>query len=68
MVSVEEDDLAGLEDVSSDGEDDNFEAELTDGDTTSSGNQSGRKPYRKRVRGTFCLSSKGVNASMARIY
>ncbi|XWS70486.1 hypothetical protein CRYUN_Cryun03dG0052200 [Craigia yunnanensis] len=50
MVSVEEDDLAGLEDVSSDGEDDNFEAELTDGDTTSSGNQSGRKPYRKRVR------------------
>ncbi|KAK6237044.1 hypothetical protein QUC31_020837 [Theobroma cacao] len=50
MVSVEEDDLAGLEDVSSDNEDDNFEAELTDGDTTSSGNQSGRKPYRKRVR------------------
>ncbi|XVE71251.1 hypothetical protein DITRI_Ditri10aG0135600 [Diplodiscus trichospermus] len=50
MVSVEEDDLAGLEDVSSDGEDDNFEAELTDGDTNSSGNQSGRKPYRKRVR------------------
>ncbi|XVF35658.1 hypothetical protein REPUB_Repub18cG0165100 [Reevesia pubescens] len=50
MVSVEEDDLAGLEDVSSDGEDDNFEAELTDGDTTSSGNQSGRKAYRKRVR------------------
>ncbi|KAK8515368.1 hypothetical protein V6N12_075412 [Hibiscus sabdariffa] len=47
MVSVEEDDLAGLEDVSSDGED--FETELIDGDT-SSGNQSGRKPYRKRVR------------------
>ena len=66
MVSVEED-LAGLEDVSSDGEVDNFEAELTDGDTTS-GNQSGRKPYRKRVRDTFCLSSKSVNASMARIY
>ncbi|TYI72123.1 hypothetical protein E1A91_D07G037500v1 [Gossypium mustelinum] len=50
MVSVEEDDLAGLEDVSSDGEDDNFEAELTDGDTTSSGTQSGRRPYRKRNR------------------
>ncbi|XVF89383.1 hypothetical protein PTKIN_Ptkin19aG0125900 [Pterospermum kingtungense] len=52
MVSVEDDDLAGLEDVSSDGEDDNFEAELTDGDATSSGtgNQSGRRPYRKRVR------------------
>ncbi|MBA0703532.1 hypothetical protein Golax_015850 [Gossypium laxum] len=50
MVSVEEDDLAGLEDVSSDGEDDNFEAELTDGDTTSSGTQSGRRAYRKRNR------------------
>ncbi|MCI32724.1 CHD3-type chromatin-remodeling factor PICKLE-like, partial [Trifolium medium] len=33
MVSVEEDDLAGLEDVSSD-EDDNYEAELTDADST----------------------------------
>ncbi|GMI95104.1 CYTOKININ-HYPERSENSITIVE 2, hypersensitive to red and blue 2, GYMNOS [Hibiscus trionum] len=40
MVSVEDDDLVGLEDVSSDGEDDNFEAELTDGDTISSGTQS----------------------------
>ncbi|KAK8654913.1 hypothetical protein V6N13_107509 [Hibiscus sabdariffa] len=50
MVSIEDDDLAGLEDVSSDGEDDNFEAELTDGDTTSSGTQSGRRPYRKRNR------------------
>ncbi|GKV03180.1 hypothetical protein SLEP1_g15531 [Rubroshorea leprosula] len=49
MVSVEEDDLAGLEDVSSDGEDDNFEAELNDVDT-SSGMQSGRRPYRKRAR------------------
>ncbi|OMO90719.1 hypothetical protein COLO4_18937 [Corchorus olitorius] len=50
MVSVEDDDLAGLEDVSSDGEDDNFEAELTDGDATSSGNQPGRRAYRKRAR------------------
>ncbi|KAE8654547.1 CHD3-type chromatin-remodeling factor PICKLE [Hibiscus syriacus] len=50
MVSVEDDDLAGLEGVISDGEDDNFEAELTDGDTTSSGTQSGRRPYRKRNR------------------
>ncbi|XP_057959148.1 CHD3-type chromatin-remodeling factor PICKLE-like [Malania oleifera] len=50
MVSVEEDDLAGLEDVSSDGEDDNYEAELTDGETTSSGTQSGRKPHRKKPR------------------
>lgn len=50
MVSVEEDDLAGLEDVSSEGEDDNYEADLTDGDTTSSGTQPGRKPNRKRSR------------------
>ena len=52
MVSVEEDDLAGLEDISSDGEDDNYEADLTDSETASSGTQSGRKPYRKRARGT----------------
>ncbi|KAL5785967.1 hypothetical protein ACOSQ2_008359 [Xanthoceras sorbifolium] len=50
MVSVEDDDLAGLEDVSSDGEDDNYEAELTDGDTTSTGAPSGRRPYKKRPR------------------
>ncbi|PPR87985.1 hypothetical protein GOBAR_AA32704 [Gossypium barbadense] len=47
MVSVEDDDLAGLEDVSSDGED--FEAEVTDADT-SAVNQPGRKPYKKRIR------------------
>lgn len=51
MVSVEDDDLAGLEDVSSDGEDDNYEAELTDSETTSSGAPSGRRPYKKRARG-----------------
>lgn len=50
MVSVEDDDLAGLEDVSSDGEDDNYEADLTDSETASGGTQSGRKPYRKRAR------------------
>uniref|UniRef100_A0A2P2L869 Chromodomain helicase DNA binding protein n=1 Tax=Rhizophora mucronata TaxID=61149 RepID=A0A2P2L869_RHIMU len=50
MVSVEEDELAGLEDVSSDGEDDNYEAELTDGETTSHGTQPGRRPYRKKAR------------------
>ncbi|KAM5564718.1 CHD3-type chromatin-remodeling factor PICKLE [Rosa sericea] len=54
MVSVEEDDLAGLEDVSSDGEDDNYEAEVTDGETASSaplsGTLSGRKPNKKRSR------------------
>lgn len=51
MVSVEDDDLAGLEDVSSDGEDDNYEVELTDGETVSSGTASGKKPYRKKARG-----------------
>ncbi|XP_021769423.1 CHD3-type chromatin-remodeling factor PICKLE-like [Chenopodium quinoa] len=50
MVSVEDDDLAGLEDVSSDGEDDNYEAELTDSETTSSGLPSGRRTYKKRAR------------------
>lgn len=56
MVSVEDDDLAGLEDVSTEAEDDNYEADLTDGETTSSGTQTGRKPYRKKSRGTFCLN------------
>lgn len=50
MVSVEDDDLAGLEDVSSDGEDDNYEADLTDSETTSSGAPSGKRTYRKRAR------------------
>ncbi|GAB4854668.1 hypothetical protein Ancab_023251 [Ancistrocladus abbreviatus] len=50
MVSVEDDDLAGLEDVSSDGEDDNYEAEVSDSEPTSSGALSGRKPYKKRAR------------------
>ena len=53
MVSVEDDDLAGLENVSSDGQDDNYEAELTDGETPSTVAvaPSGRRPYRKRSRG-----------------
>lgn len=50
MVSVEEDDLAGLEDVSSDGEDDNYEAELTDGETAPAGAPTVRRPYRKKAR------------------
>lgn len=49
MVSVEEDDLAGLEDVSSDG-DDNYEVELTDADSNPTGIIS-RRPYKKRARG-----------------
>lgn len=57
MVSVEEDDLAGLEDISSDGEDDNYEADLTDGETASAGVPSARKPYRKKARGIFFLDS-----------
>jgi chromodomain-helicase-DNA-binding protein 4 len=56
MVSVEEDDLAGLEDVSSDGEDDNYEAELTDSETTITGAPPVRKPYKKKARGIFSLS------------
>ncbi|GER35306.1 chromodomain helicase DNA binding protein [Striga asiatica] len=50
MVSVEEDDLAGLEDVSTDGEDDNYEADLTDNEAVSTGAASTRRPYRKRTR------------------
>ncbi|KAJ8450424.1 hypothetical protein Cgig2_002109 [Carnegiea gigantea] len=52
MVSVEDDDLAGLENVSSDGQDDNYEAELTDGETPSTVAvaPSSRRPYRKRAR------------------
>ncbi|KAI7989805.1 CHD3-type chromatin-remodeling factor PICKLE [Camellia lanceoleosa] len=50
MVSVEDEDLAGLEDVSSEGEDDNYEAELTDEETAASGILTGRRPYRKKIR------------------
>ncbi|CAH9086176.1 unnamed protein product [Cuscuta europaea] len=50
MVSVEDDDLAGLEDVSSDGEDDNYEADSTDGETASTGVPAMKKPIRKRAR------------------
>ncbi|XP_010525929.1 PREDICTED: CHD3-type chromatin-remodeling factor PICKLE-like [Tarenaya hassleriana] len=50
MVSIEEDDLAGLEDVSSDGEDESYEAELTDSEAAGQGTQPGRRPYRKRAR------------------
>ncbi|KAI3678162.1 hypothetical protein L6452_37444 [Arctium lappa] len=48
MVSVEDDDLVGLEDVSSDA-DDNYEVELSDGDN-STGIAPARKPHRKRTR------------------
>ncbi|MCD7453113.1 hypothetical protein HAX54_019771 [Datura stramonium] len=51
MVSVEDDDLAGLEEVTSDGEDDNYEADLSDGETALPGAPVVRRPYRKRARG-----------------
>ncbi|KAF5191952.1 Chd3-type chromatin-remodeling factor pickle [Thalictrum thalictroides] len=44
MVSVEDDDLAGLEDASSDGEDDSNEADWIDAESVSSGTATGRKP------------------------
>lgn len=47
---MEEDDLAGLEDVSSDG-DESYEAESTDGEAPGQGNQTGRRPYRRKGRG-----------------
>ncbi|MCE0481480.1 hypothetical protein HAX54_039255 [Datura stramonium] len=50
MVSVEDDDLAGLEEVTSDGEDDNYEADLSDGETALPGAPVVRRPYRKRAR------------------
>lgn len=50
MVSVEEDDLAGLEDVSSDGEDDNYEAE-SDNETIPVGTSAVRRTHKKRTRG-----------------
>ncbi|XP_051137067.1 CHD3-type chromatin-remodeling factor PICKLE-like [Andrographis paniculata] len=52
MVAVEEDDLAGLEDVSSgrEDEDDDDEAYVTDNETASVEAVVGRRPYRKRAR------------------
>ncbi|CAN4076911.1 unnamed protein product [Withania somnifera] len=52
MVSVEDDDLAGLEDVSTDGEDDNYEVEAdsSDGETASPGAPVVKKVHRKKAR------------------
>ncbi|KAL8539594.1 hypothetical protein ACS0TY_001269 [Phlomoides rotata] len=50
MLSVEEDDLAGLQDVSSDGEDDNYEAELTDNETAPVGTSAVKRTHKKRAR------------------
>ncbi|KAF5931705.1 hypothetical protein HYC85_027876 [Camellia sinensis] len=43
-------DLAGLEDVSFEGEDNNYEVELTDEETAASGILTGMRPYRKKIR------------------
>ncbi|KAF4352937.1 hypothetical protein G4B88_001370 [Cannabis sativa] len=50
MVSIEEDDLAGLEDVSSDNEDDKYEVDMIDGEAMSSTNASLKKTNRKKAR------------------
>ncbi|KAI7988693.1 CHD3-type chromatin-remodeling factor PICKLE [Camellia lanceoleosa] len=47
---LEDEDLAGLEDVRSEEEDDNYEVELTDEETAASGILTGRRPYRKKIR------------------
>ncbi|KAL3843998.1 hypothetical protein ACJIZ3_001401 [Penstemon smallii] len=49
MVSVEEDDLAGLEDVHSEWEDDNYEAESSDDETGATGAATSRRPQRKKA-------------------
>lgn len=49
MISVEEDELAGLE-LSSD---ESCEAEPTDDEVAGQGNQMTRKPYRRRARSTI---------------
>ncbi|KAK4491066.1 hypothetical protein RD792_001788, partial [Penstemon davidsonii] len=51
MVSVEEDDLAGLEDVNSEWEDDNYEAESSDDETGATGAATIRRPRRKKAFG-----------------
>ncbi|KAF5949590.1 hypothetical protein HYC85_011583 [Camellia sinensis] len=60
MVSVEDEDLAGLEDVSSEGENNNYEAELTDEETAASGILTGRRPYRKKICGIVLCSYSGA--------
>lgn len=51
MVSVEEEDLAGMEDLSSDDEDENYDAELRDDETAPTGAPAGRKPLKKKSCG-----------------
>lgn len=53
MISVEDDDLAGLEDVSSDNEDDNYEADLSDSEVLLTGTMPVKRPYKKKSRSMF---------------
>ncbi|KAL5724023.1 DNA helicase [Ranunculus cassubicifolius] len=50
MVSVDDDDLAGLEDASSDGDDDFNEADYIDAEMISAGSVPGRKPQLQRKK------------------
>ncbi|KAL5071495.1 hypothetical protein RYX36_022382 [Vicia faba] len=43
-------DFSRLEDVSSDGEDDNYEVDLTDGDSNSTGTTTAKRPSKKKAR------------------
>lgn len=42
-----------LEDVSSDGEDDNYEVALTDGDSNSTGTTTAKRPSKKKARSIY---------------
>lgn len=57
MVSVDDDDLAGLEDISSNGEDDSFDAEHSDDGTDSEIIEATlvRRPSKKKSRGKSYL-------------
>lgn len=55
MMTAEEDDLAGVQDASSEDEDYSYEDEPSESEMTMSGNLSGRRGRfsRKRLRGNF---------------
>lgn len=55
MAAAEEDDLAGVQDASSEDEDYSYEEELSESEMNLPGNASGRKGRfsRKRARGNF---------------
>lgn len=55
MFLFQGEDVGGLEDVSSDGEDGSYKADLTDDDSnsTETTTTSTRRPHKKKVRGTY---------------